>query len=113
MLSEKDAIQVIKKELPQLIQSSEADELSIYKSVSKLVAFTRHVIQNNNTNEVKHCFSLAEQLLKEGNNTVKNAVENVYVFSLSCLFGSTSILREFITPLIEAEYKRQTCCKGI
>ena len=40
----------------------------------------------HNLNAAKKCMSLIEQLYHKGNNAVKNAIENVYIFSLSHSF---------------------------
>lgn len=56
---------------------------SIYKRMQKFADLTNKMIAEKNINRVKKAFNYAEELLLTGNNELKNAVLNVYLFSIS------------------------------
>ncbi len=57
----------------------------IYNSVHIFLDYTFKNIRENNIPVVKSCFALADKLYTKGNQVVKSALENVYVFSFSNL----------------------------
>ena len=83
MITEKQVSEILGNELPEI--NNELKKLSgsnnIYKTINCFVYLTKEYIIKGKFIAVKHCFSLAEKMLEEGNNTVKNAIENVYVYS--------------------------------
>ena len=61
-------------------------ETNAYSAMNTLTAFTSENIEAHNYNVVKRCFLLADKLYSKGNGIVKNAVENVFVFSFTRMF---------------------------
>jgi len=54
----------------------------VYKNMHSLINYTVAMVKEHNYIAVKECFTTVDSLYDKGNNIVKNAVENVYVFAL-------------------------------
>ncbi len=119
MITENEIQVILCNELPEI--NKELEQLpnrnNIYKTILCFVDFTKELAYTGNLAEVKHCFTLAERMLKDGNKTVKNAIENVYVFSVSSiLHGSTSVSKEvnaLFNGSLRKEYIHQIEASGI
>ena len=59
-----------------------------YDMMNTLTAFTCQNINEHNYNVVKRCFQMADKLYSKGNTMVKNAVENVFVYSFSKMLNT-------------------------
>lgn len=118
MIIEKEVSEILQRELPEI--NIELEKLyegaTIYKTMECFVEYTKRLITQGMFNKVKDCFRLAERMLAEGNYTVKNAIENVYVYSLGIvleLSASTSnTLKESFNGTLRREYYRQVCASG-
>lgn len=119
-ITENEVLSLLSNELPQLdIEiKNMTNKASIYNVISCFADMTKRMAKIGNLKEVKHCFSLAEKMLQGGNNTVKNAIENVYVYSLGTylyslgaivdLSASTANqLKEIFNGSLRKEYYRQ------
>lgn len=119
MITENEIPAILSVELPEI--NNELKKLqsknNIYKTMQCFVDFTKELAYTGNLAEVKHCFTLAERMLKDGNKTVRNAIENVYVFSVSSiLHGSTSMSNEvnaLFNGSLRKEYIHQIEASGI
>lgn len=119
MITENQVSDILGEELPEI--NNELEKLSnsnnIYKTMECFVDFTKLLICKGNLKEVKHCFNVAEKMLENGNNTVKNAIENVYVYSLGTVVAlstlTTNQLKEIFTGSLRKEYNKQVCASGI
>ena len=56
-----------------------------YDAVQVLTDYTKRMALQHNFKEVKVCMSLIEKLYGKGDTLVKNAVENIFVFSFSSM----------------------------
>lgn len=61
-----------------------------YTATHALLAITSQKVKEHNYSAVKKCFDIAAKLYDKGNNVVKNAVENVFVYSISNILCSSS-----------------------
>lgn len=118
LLKEKEALSLLSNEFPAIRKMLSNETLAdIYKVVSAFAGFTKEHARNQDLKEVKHCFNVAEKMLHEGNSAVKNAIENVYVFSLSSLLdvpsAMSSRIRELLNASLKNEYYRQVSASGI
>jgi hypothetical protein len=59
-----------------------------YQAMHALVKITSQKVKEHNYKAVKKCFDIADKLYAKGNGAVKNAVENIYVYSFSTIFQS-------------------------
>ena len=119
VILENQILDVLGNELPEINPELEKlpDARSVYVSIKCFAEFTKQLIKTGRLNEVKHCFNIAEKLLLEGNKTVKNAIENVYVFSMSSILDFANPISHKIKGMMNKallnEYKRQVCSSGI
>ena len=118
MITENEVPDILGEELPEI--NSELEKLpnlnNIYKAIECFVDFTKELISKGNIKEIKHCFNVAEKMLENGNSTVKNAIENVYVYSLGTVVAlstlKTNQLKEIFNGSLRKEYNRQVCASG-
>ncbi|MCW3083616.1 MAG: hypothetical protein JWP12_982 [Bacteroidetes bacterium] len=87
---------------------------TIYKQMDRFASVTKKMIISGNIARAKKCFRVAEMLLETGNAEVKNAVSNVFVYSVSCFMElhKCNIHNLFPTSL-KAEYLKQVNASGI
>jgi hypothetical protein len=113
MINETEVLEVLGNELPDINPALEKTEdvNNIYKATQCFAGFTKSLVNKGDFKEVKHCFHVAESLLKHGNSTVINAIENVYICSLSSVLDLTSPVslkvKSLLTDSLMKEYRRQ------
>jgi len=119
VINENGVLDLLGNEFPSTNELLErkADSTNVYKTIQYFADFTKQLIQNGNLKEVKHCFNVAEKMLENGNNTVKNAIENVYVYSLGTVVALSSLktnqLKKIFNGSLRKEYNKQVCTHGI
>ena len=119
MIKESEILEVLGNELPEMNPSLEKTEdvNNIYKAMQCFANFTKSLVNRGDFKEVKHCFNVAEKLLTNGNKTVKNAIENGYLYSLSSILDLTTPVslkvKSLLTDSLKKEYNRQVCSSGI
>lgn len=89
-----EALPAISKELTVSKNSS------AYDAMHTLIDFTCRNIKAHNFNIVKRCFQIADKLYSKGNNAVKNAVQNVFVFSFTKIFQTYSAEKQDLLAII-------------
>lgn len=118
-IEESEVLEILGNEFPAINSDLEKipNVVNVYKSIKCFADFTKQLVSKGNLKEVKHCFNIAEKMLCQGNNTVKNAIENVYIFSLSSVLDFTSPLsmkiKGIMNDALRREYNRQVCASGI
>ncbi len=119
-LINEDAIpELLGQEFPLINESLErtADLSNVYRSIQCFADFTKQVIRKGNMKEVKHCFKIADKMLQHGNTTVKNAIENCYLHSMSTILDVTTPLSKMVKELLSdsliKEYRRQVNACGV
>lgn len=80
-----DALPEMKEAL--IKQGVAVDLFDPYKSVQCLTDFTLKNAHDHNIKMLKRCFLVAERLYIKGNEIIKTAINNVFIFSLSALFA--------------------------
>jgi len=107
MITENQVPDILGEELPEI--NNELEKLpnlnNVYKTMQCFAEFTKRLANKKNLTAVKNCFNLAERMLEQGNNTVKNAVENIYVFSLSALIDMVSPIQEQVKKMLPENIK--------
>jgi hypothetical protein len=87
MISQKELPAVIERSIPELSGVWEKEKCeNTYDIVRQMLKYTIYQVLNHNMKAAKKCLTLAEQLYKKGNTAIKNAIENVYVYSFSHAF---------------------------
>lgn len=113
----------IEESLPEmkseLRKASARTTSTAYSAVQSLTDFTRLMVQNRNYSMVRRCLTLAGKLYVQGNDAVKNAVENVYVFSFSSMltgcgdFREKNVVQAAIPGSLYRVYTRQIIRSGL
>lgn len=118
-IEESEVLEILGNEFPEINSELEKipNAVNVYTSIKCFADFTRKLVSKGNLKEVKHCFTIAEKMLCQGNHTVKNAIENVYIFSLSSVLGFASPfnlkIKGIMNGALRREYNRQVCTSGI
>ena len=87
--------------------------LDVYQSVQALTDYTKRMALQHNFKMVGKCMQVVGKLYEKGNNLVRNAVENVFVYAFSSMMCSCSnlvewrIIQSYMTPALYAEYIKQ------
>lgn len=118
-ITENDVLDILGSELPEINPLLEKTAIpgSVYNVMQTFVDFTKQLLLTGDLKEVKHCFNIAETLILEGNNTVRNAIENVYVYSIGTVVALSSLktnaLKDLFTGPLRKEFNKQVCSGGI
>jgi hypothetical protein len=80
--------------LPQVKQDLRrpGKETSIYQSIQVLTDYTKRMAIEHNFKMVEKCMALVEKIYDKGNSIVRNAVENVFIFSFSSIMTIFNIV---------------------
>lgn len=119
MITENEVPDILGEELFEINNALEKlpNSRNIYKTMQCFAEFTKQLIRKGDLKEIKRCFKLAEKILKNGNNTVKNAVGNCYVFSITTLIDMADPMNErvkgLLTQSLRKEYKKQIMAGGV
>ncbi len=119
MIHESEVLDLLGNKIPDINPELEklATTGNVYKTIQCFADFTRNLIGAGNLQAVKGCINLAEEMLEHGNNTVKNAIENVFLFTLAPVIdlgdqvGIT--LKKMLKGDLRKEYSRQVSVSGI
>jgi len=85
---------------------------SVYKSIQVLTDYTQRMALEHNFKMVQQCMTLVEKLYDKGNALVKNAIENVFIFSFSTIMSRCNavewrIVQSYMPSDLYALYVRQ------
>jgi hypothetical protein len=87
MISEAELPNYITKDIPELSPyCSGAHCQNVYSIMRVLADYSRKKFLENNHSAAKKCLSLAERIYKKGDKAIRNAFENVFVYSFTQLF---------------------------
>lgn len=66
--------------------------LTVYQSMQVLTDYTKRMALEHDFKMVEKCMGLVGMLYGKGNSLVKNAVENVFIFSFSSIMSRCNIV---------------------
>ena len=114
-ITENEVLSLLSNELPQIEEEvkNSSSQISIYGVISCFADVTKHMAKAGDLKEVKHCFNVAEKIWVGGNSTVKNAIENGYLFSLSSILDLNTQIKDMLCAPLRKEYNRQVFGHGI
>jgi hypothetical protein len=112
MINQENLPGYIGKEIPELSGICEQENCrNVYDIVKQMLRYTTAQVLTHNISAAKQCLCLAEKLYKKGNAVVKNAIENVFVYSFSHAFFHDSRKRKEVMDIVPASlyelYKKQ------
>ena len=89
MINQYEVPAYLVNELPEIEQELKgfSPTLNIFKTVQCLLNYTKREIIQHDLKAVKKCFAIAENMYEKGNESVKAAIENVFVYSFSLLIN--------------------------
>ncbi len=102
MYSQTECLEEIARSIPALSEALHKPdcEKSIYKQVIVLSQYTAEKLYKEEIAEVEQSFYLADNLYQNGNNMVRSAIENVFVYALTSVLGQAKARRRHIISLI-------------
>ena len=87
---------------------------TIYKQAERFAEITKSAIVSGNIVRAKKCLALAERLFETGSNETKNAISNVYAFSVSSFMELRYCSISNLFPKsLKAEYIKQINASGV
>ena len=111
MISQQDLPAYIESNFPELPANKKGPSASAYDIIRQMLKYTTTQLSRHNFKAAGHCLTVVEELYKQGNTAIKNAIENVYVFSFSHAFFYDDVKRKAIVDILPASlyelYKRQ------
>ena len=112
MIDQEELQALIEESIPELSGAIKKQKCeNVYDVVRQMFSYTSSQVLKNNMAAAKKCLTLAAQLYKKGNKNIKNAIENVYVFSFSHAFFHDEQKRKEVMEIIPSPlyelYKKQ------
>lgn len=87
---------------------------TIYNQAERFAEITKSAILTGNIIRAKKCLALAERLLTTGSSETKNAISNVYIFSVSTFMELRHCSISNLFPQsLKAEYIKQINTSGV
>lgn len=117
MITQYEVPTLLREELPQIagkIQSTNV-MIDVYKSVHTFTNYTKEAVQEHHFRLANKCFTLAEKLYRNGDNIVRMAIENIFVYAFSSFMPIDRVEKRMVQSLIPASlnavYQKQvTSC---
>jgi hypothetical protein len=87
MLNQYEVPALIADEFPEIREplAKLSNTNNIGKVIQLFARFTEENVQFHNLRVVEKCMRLADRIYVKGNETVKNAIENIFIFSFSTM----------------------------
>ena len=87
---------------------------SVCKQAERFAEITKKAIITGNIIRAKKCLTLAEKLFETGSNETRNAISNVYIYSVSSFMELKNCSISNLFPKsLKAEYIRQINTSGV
>ncbi len=111
-MNEKEALEFIDSNLPEFHPVLEnSNGANIYKVMDLFTSYTKESIRNNDFTQLQKCFGVTYELFREGNKCVRNAVSNVFLYSLQHFINKENVVRQqilmLIPPVMQVEMQNQ------
>ena len=85
MISSEEACQYVQQSIPEISDALPV-EGGIYSTLNVVREYACRQAKEHDYSRLRQCFSLAAALYEKGSGSVKCAVENVFVYSISRIF---------------------------
>lgn len=118
MITQYEIPSLLKEELPKITGDSYPARftMDIYKAIQCFSDYTKNAVLDHNLQLAKKCFTLAGKLYRNGDNMVKNVIENTFVFSFTSFMPKDKIeklvLQSIIPASLYAVYVKQVMGSG-
>jgi hypothetical protein len=115
MISSDQAAQYAQAALPD-IASRFDPETDVYNTLTVIREYACQQAKDHNYGVLQKCFNLAETLYEKGSATVRCAVENVFVFSLSRILSlvpeDKQTIKSIMPASLQSLYMNQVFHRG-
>ncbi|HTE24226.1 DUF7674 family protein [Flavitalea sp.] len=118
MTSQYEVSSFIREEFPELeptIYPAHTD-VSVYVSLNKLTNYTKLAVHQHDLGGARKCFQLAARLYENGDKTVRDLIENIFVYSFETMFSEAKtenlVLKNMIPQNLYFVYLRQVMTSG-
>jgi len=120
MISHEDVPQYVCREIPgfrQQLDQPSRNSNSVYHVMHTLVDYTNEQLKKQDYKGVEQCFLLVDRLYTTGNNLIRCAVENVFVYALDRTLMAFKCnkqkVRSLLPPLLYQVYVEQMVSSNI
>ncbi len=87
---------------------------NIYKQAQRFADVTNALLLRGNINRASRCFLKAEEIFNLGTSEIKNAISNVYVYSVSSYLEINKYsIKDMFPQSLQKEYFKQINSTGI
>lgn len=101
MIEQQDLPAYIEQSIPELSGICKSEQCKTpYDIARQMIRYTSDQLKAKNVNAAKKCLTLAENLYNSGSNVIKNAIENVFVYSFSHAFLHEEQKRQNILSML-------------
>ena len=111
MISQQELPAFVEKSIPELSAVCKKEKGDVYNIVRHLLSYTVTQVAKQNHAAAKKCMALAVELYNKGNTAIKNAIENIYVYSFSHAFFCDEQKRNEVMKIVPVSlyelYKKQ------
>lgn len=116
MITEKNALVMLEGEVPPGTDGTQLAR-QYYTSIQHFAEASVRLCEENKFRKLERFLAVACKLFKEGNQTVRNGIVNVYLYSLSRSLDLRPAARKSIEPFmpmeLRLEYARQLYTSGV
>jgi hypothetical protein len=86
--------------IPEIDNNIQQKDNTPFKLMEVLAHFTADKVRSDDMTTVSRCFRVAENLYERGNGVIKNAVDNVFVYSLTNLLCVRPEKRKYLLSIM-------------
>lgn len=87
---------------------------NIYKQAQHFADVTKILLSNGNISRAKKCLQIAEEIFVNGTSEVKNAISNIYLYSVSSFLEIHHCNIKGLLPInLKNEYYKQVNASGL
>ncbi len=87
---------------------------NIYKQAQNFADVTKTLIAKGNINRAKKCLQIAEEIFVNGTSEVKNAISNIYLYSVSSFMEIHNCnIKGLLPASLQKEYIKQVNASGL
>ena len=106
MITERIALIMLDGEVPGDIRDRHHTR-QFYKSIQSFANTSRKLCEEGQFKKLERFLKVALKLFKEGNQTVKNGIVNVYLYTLSTPMDKNPETRRWIEPFLPTELRQE------
>jgi hypothetical protein len=94
MLNQYDVTSFITFRLPEVMSelSHTGEEPTAYQSIQALADYAKRMALEHDFKRVEKCMNLVQKIYEKGNTLVRNAVENIFIFSFSTMLSRCNLV---------------------